>query len=389
MKWIEAQATSAVDSLAFAQLAELALARRPNAPWSRIVAARQAALEERYADAVELFEEVVAQGRVDLVQWAELARAHRKLGQVDETLEACRRGLALTGPDPEIYLQRGLVLDRAGRREEGEADLLLSAELGCHHEPCYQILQSIAGTRDWEALLARADALEARFGQSASFRAFRAIACSMLGREAEAGRLVDLERQVRTGSLAEFYDGDLGQLNHDLAEEAQRLAIRRGNGETMVDDHPQLADRPALRRLQVALKAAVETYLGEWEERGLADCLPLPITEAQLVTGVTILRRNGRNGQHFHRTSLISLVYHVVIPDGCGASAKDAGALQIGPVDTITGGVDACWGELRINPVPGQLTLFPAHFHHDVIPTGSEDLRISIPSDVKPADLRQ
>lgn len=388
MKWIEAQGSSAVDSLAFAALAELALARRPEAPWSKIVAARQATLEERYAQAVELFEDAIAQGREDLVPWAELARAHRKLGHVDETIEACRRGLALTGPDPEIYLQRGLALDRAGRCEEGEADLLRSAELGCHHEPCYQILQSIAGTRDWEALLARADALEARFGQSASFRAFRAIACSMLGREAEARRLVDLERHVRTGSLAEFHDGDLDRLNEDLAEEARRLAIRRGNGETMVDDYPQLAERPALRRLQVALKAAVEAYLGEWEERGLAECLPLPIAKAQLVTGVTILRRNGRNGQHFHRESLISLVYHVVLPDGCGASANDAGALQIGAVDTITGGVEACWGEVRINPVPGQLTLFPAHFHHDVIPTGSEDLRISIPSDVQPVGPR-
>lgn len=384
MEWIEAQESSGITSPVFAALADKALERRPDAPWVKLAAAQQATVEKRYGEAIILLEEVSAPGMEERIPWAAFSLCYRKLGRIAEALEACERGLAVNKDDAPIHFERGAIFKSEGQHGKAEAAFLKAAELGSYHDPCLQILEPIAQTHDGTALLEKCAELEARFGPSAVFRSNRAIAYSMLGLTEEARKLVDLEQHVRTGSITEFFDGDLAALNSNLAEEAKRLAMRSGASEMMINARPQLAERPLIRQLQSLVKTAVETYLDEGDQRGLSDCLPLPLERAQLLTGITMLRADGHNGQHIHRESVVSIVYHVSVPTGLTRDDPDAGALKVGAVDHYTGGHKACWGERLIQPRPGQITIFPAHFHHDVVPTGSDELRISIPSDVHP-----
>jgi hypothetical protein len=76
------------------------------------------------------------------------------------------------------------------------------------------------------------------------------------------------------------------------------------------------------------------------------------------------------------------MVYHLKVPDAVRGANDSRGALVVGCCDEIAAGHAPCWGTRTIKPVEGWLTVFPAHIFHDVVPTFSEDLRISLIGDV-------
>jgi hypothetical protein len=57
----------------------------------------------------------------------------------------------------------------------------------------------------------------------------------------------------------------------------------------------------------------------------------------------------------------------------------------LGCCDEYTRGHAPVWGTRRIKPEPGVLLIFPSHIFHDVVPTGSDEPRISVVADLKPS----
>lgn len=335
-----------------------------------------------HAGAARWFDQLMGRLSDADVPWDKVAASYLETGRVHDALRACERGFAQSGrPNYSLSIQAGLAHILLGDQQAARERFLAAATAGNHHEACWYLLLEPARRQDPRTMLTQCDALEARFGNSSVFRAVRAIAYSMLNETTKARALVDLERHVRTHSIREYLQGDLEEFNARLAQEALAIGSGAGSWEKTIVPHANLSAAPAMRALQGIVRRAISAYLREAPERGLEQCLPLPIGRASLSTGVTLLRGDGCNGQHIHMASVISSVYHLTAPQKDPAE-PDAGALKIGAVDQYAGGHKACWGELRILPEPGQLTVFPAHFFHDVIPTRSREIRISFPSDV-------
>lgn len=370
---------------ALADLARQAAIRKPDSPWAKLASANSAFETRDYARASALYDGVIAAGIDPHVPWHRVCQSLLELGDPHAALAASQRGFAVAErPDNALHIQVGIAHSLLGERVEAQRHFLSAAASGNPHEACWYILFGYARERDAHAMLAQCEELEARFGQSAVFRANRAIAWSMLGDAQRAAALVDLDAHVRTGTIGEFFDGDLAEFNAALTAEALAIGAASGTEDKTIVTTPDLSGSPTILALQSLVRTAIETYLAEADARGLAECLPLPLGPAELKTGVTLLRREGRNGQHIHMSSVISAVYHVGNPAAPEASetASGAGALQLGPVSQYAGGHDACWGERRVVPQPGQLTIFPAHVFHDVVPTGTDIVRVSFPSDV-------
>lgn len=382
MQWIEPSRPRKPSAAILATLAQQASAHTPASPWSILAEANAAFSIRDFARAADLFEAAARGGIAADMDWSRLARSYLETGRTADALRACDRGFAIqAAPGYDLSMQAGFAHLVLRDHDEARRHFLRAAELGNTNEACWHILYGPAQANDAPEILTLCDELEARFGPSSVFTANRALAWSMIRDERRAARLVDLDRHVRVGQISEFLDGDIAELNTALAREAIAIADGNGSPEKSIVPSPDLSGSPAIRSLQMAVRAAIETYLAEADERGLEHCLPLPLKKATLSTGTTLLRRDGQNGQHIHLTSVISAVYHLENP-ATNAASTGAGALQIGPADQYAGGHVACWGEKRVLPQPGQLTIFPAHFFHDVIPTGSDRLRISFPSDV-------
>lgn len=382
MQWIEPRYPPRPSAAVLANLAQQAASHSPASPWSILAEANAAFSNRDFAKATDLFEVAAKAGIPMDVGWARLARCYLEIGRASDALLACDRGFAAhSAPSYDLSMLAGLVHTVLGNHREARAHFLTAARLGNKNEACWHILHRPAREKDASTMFALCDELEARFGTSSVFTANRALAFSMVGDQRSAARLVDLNKHVRVGPIEEFLDADLTEFNEALAREAFEIASGNGPPEKTIVPHPDLSGSPTIKRLQAAVRAAIDTYLVEAEERGLFHCLPLPLERATLSTGATLLSRGGRNGQHIHLTSVISAVYHLDNP-APNAAETGAGALQIGPADQYAGGHVACWGERRVMPRPGQLTVFPAHFFHDVIPTGSDRMRISFPSDV-------
>ncbi len=383
MEWVTSDEPGTRRASAFRELAQRALETGPQSPWSILAAANSAFAERDFVRAGQLFAQLENSGIASRVPWDKVAQCHLEGNRVGQAWKACTRGLALQDPpEPSVSIKAGTVQTLLGNPDEARRHFLRAAEVGNYHEACWYILMEPARAKNGAVLLTQCDELEEQFGPSSVFRANRAIAFSLLGAPQKALELVDLDAHVRSGSLGEFREGDLAQFNAELVREALVIGDGAGSQEKTIVTHPDLSDAPAIQALGTHVRQAIDTYLAEAAQRGLETCLPLPLGKARLNVGVTLLRGNGSNGQHIHMTSAISAVYHIGIPRDAERHGH-AGALRIGPVDQYTGGHMACWGERRIMPGPGHLTIFPAHFFHDVIPTQSSSVRISFPCDVR------
>lgn len=85
--------------------------------------------EERWADAIELYQQNLAEFPEDRIAWLRIAMAERELGQYDDALGSLELALLNTAPEAMVHLERGRNLAALGRDDEALAALELSDHL--------------------------------------------------------------------------------------------------------------------------------------------------------------------------------------------------------------------------------------------------------------------
>jgi uncharacterized protein (TIGR02466 family) len=125
-------------------------------------------------------------------------------------------------------------------------------------------------------------------------------------------------------------------------------------------------------------------YVASAPTYGLDKALPSPPAKVRLYHGFTVLRRDGANGEHMHPLGYVSSVYYVQVPEIVATAPDDRGSLTLGGCSQYTAGYEPCWGTRQIKPVEGSLVIFPSHVFHDVVPSRTNDPRISVAADMMP-----
>ena len=338
----------------------------------------------RHVEALEAFRTALALQPALAPAWSGAATCLRKLDRPAEVIALCDTGWAGNAID-RLY-QRGRALIRLGRIAEGR-DELHRAVRGEYPRvlALRALLESLARSGDAAGILALCGSLEPRQGALALVRGYRAAALSMTGRVEEALALVDLERSV----LRYRFDpppelGSLDAVNQRLVAAILTDApVAPAQDDVDINHQPHLRIGAEIRALRDFIRTSLKDYLDRTEGPRRAAGMPPAPRHAWLGFGTVVLRRQGRNGQHLHPGGYLSTVYHVQAPPP-GIGETNAGALVLGPCDQLTGGHRACWGSRYIAAEPGWLTIFPSHFFHDVVPTGTPEPRVTIVSDLNP-----
>jgi oxalate decarboxylase/phosphoglucose isomerase-like protein (cupin superfamily) len=90
-----------------------------------------------------------------------------------------------------------------------------------------------------------------------------------------------------------------------------------------------------------------------------------------------LFRTRGHQAVHHHPGAWLTGVYYAKVPPRLAGP----GGLRVGSLPAAAG-VKPPWRVFDVQPTPGTLVLFPSYVPHETIPSGSEDLRISIAFDV-------
>jgi hypothetical protein len=337
-----------------------------------------------YDDAAAQFENLARRDPVNFRRFVSLAMAYLRSGRYVDALAACDRADAAGEP---VHWLRGKALRKMGRDADAIAELraVFAREGGL--ATLSELLEVLARQDDGHALLAACDQAPPDCAASAPVLAYRAIALSRLGRGEEAMRLVDLDRHVareRISVPAGF--ADIEAFNDALAREilaapSPDSPVRDGLD---VNYEPFVSDSPAFAALHGFMRGAMERYLSALPRRGLDRVLPPAPEAGSFFTANVVLRQDGHNGEHIHGLGYVSAVYHVRVPASVAAANDERGALALGVCASHTNGYEPCWGVRHIKPEAGWLTLFPSHIFHDVVPSRTDEARISVVADLRP-----
>lgn len=314
-----------------------------------------------------------------------IATCLMRAGRPEAALETCDSRVP-DDANPAWSLQRGRALLRLGREAEGQAELkrALRAE-DSGFSALRSILPSYGRSGDGGALLAFCDSLEPRHAQTAAARGYRAAALSLLGRKQEALDLVDLDRCIVRVPFEPPADyAGIEAFNRALADEILAAIPEDARPDRHVDYLTPPRPDPARTALMLFVQGAVEDYIARIAERGLDTALPVVPQTAELTSGGVVLKGDAGQAEHIHPIGYLSCVYHVAVPENASTAGDSRGALSVGGCASHFAGHQAVWGTRTIMPEPGWLTLVPSHVFHTVLPTRSQQPRITVPSDVRP-----
>lgn len=137
-----------------------------------------------------------------------------------------------------------------------------------------------------------------------------------------------------------------------------------------------------LNQTRAAIATALAAYI---EAMPKADQHPFLARRSSTIrfagSWSVLLKDGGRHTNHFHQEGWISSAHYVSLPPKSSA-APNAGCLQFGQ-PSADHGVDLPPRRV-IDPVAGELVLFPSYFWHGTIPFHGPDTRLTLAFDVVP-----
>jgi uncharacterized protein (TIGR02466 family) len=320
-----------------------------------------------------------------------LASARQRLGELTAAMAAVEKALSLAPCDRGALLRRFdlLVHTRQWDRVAQELDAM-TAIMPTRNSVIWGHVHFVRNGGNPEALLAVCDAALAQDAGHTGALYHKAVALAMLGRDAEARTIIELDRFVGIDKLAVHRQSIRGTALLDVVA----AEIRRNP--TLVPDPHGKATRGGLQargvltqdgdeavpRLVEQIKSAVERYIDA------LPALPHPFTTARpervrLDAWAVIYSQDGRQTSHFHPSGWISGVTYVTAPRGAEESHY-RGPLVVGEPDAGLYSGPPPWGTREIEPIPGQIVLFPSFVPHATRPTGLAEERICVAFDVVP-----
>jgi uncharacterized protein (TIGR02466 family) len=361
-------------------LAQAGVARAPEAPeaWLRL-----GELQGWFGrpEAGDTLDKALALAGHDPKRLLSLAGDFLRLSERDRALATVEAALALAPDDSEARAFRLRCLF-ATRRHKDAYRLI---EAGEPVDPAARgvlAMHDDAGAAP-DRLLALCEEVLTTRPLNAEAHYYKALSLARLGRREEARAVVDLGRLVRTLTLSAppgFADSETFRAAL-AAEVLANPTQRRDPSYRSTRQGRQVAklEQPGTRAVPALLKQIEETV------EAYAAATPGAPSGAKLVSWGVVLGAEGFQRSHYHPSGWLSGVYYVAAPRPASANAYP-GRLIMGALKDELAPLAALWGTREIEPVPGQLVLFPSHVPHATEPSGIDADRISIAFDVLPLD---
>jgi tetratricopeptide (TPR) repeat protein len=287
----------------------------------------------------------------------------------------------------------GKALTRQGRLDEARTALATALAADPHDRNAYKRLAALdLRARAPEDALNFADDLIARGVGHSRLLGARAIALTKLERIEEARAAVGLDRFLHSRILsAPPAWQDLAALNAAVTEELHRHPDLRfdrygtASSKTWRVDEPAFANSVAIPALQALIRQAVIDHVAS------LDIHDTPWTNARperatLHNWCVLTDADGHEEWHVHQNGWMSGVYYVHVPPMVRGGAARAGCIAFGmPEDQVGSAGAENFGETLVRPQPGLLMFFPSHCFHRTFPHGSEQRRICLAFDIRPA----
>jgi len=184
---------------------------------------------------------------------------------------------------------------------------------------------------------------------------------------------------------------DTGSFSASLAELLQSLHLGKRHppdqtlrGGTQTDGDLLRRRDPGIAGLVDGLKQCIHEYIVNLPT--LADH-PLLVRRNEAfefaASWSVCLQRGGYHIMHIHPQGWISSAYYVQVPGEITGDDARGGGIKFGEPDIDLGAIGAA--RRIIQPVTGQLVLFPSYMWHGTVPFQSDKPRVTVAFDVVPA----
>lgn len=330
----------------------------------------------------------------------------RKLGQADRAEQHARRALQLAPADPGTIDTLGEQLLLNHKPGDAVAVYRAAADRGIA-TPALRRQHGIALLHHGQPGPARDRLLDLldRHPDDQRAIAHLGVAESAAGAPQAAAERLGLHRHVHAIDLPTPAGFDRADRFHAaLADDIRRHSRQRWQPAGLAARQAWLsgdllADRtPAILGFEQALRAAIDTFIGECRARraaGGADrdlfLRNVPPDSYRLHVWSTVAAQSGYIDTHIHEESWLSGAYYVQLPpalgggngddDSDGGSGDCAGWIEFGrPFAGLPAG--PAHAVRRVRPQVGTLLLFPSYLFHRTLPYSGEGERISISFDL-------
>ncbi len=322
----------------------------------------------------------------------ELAAALQEAGRHADAIVACNLVIRLYPRQGRRHYDLAIALETAGRIDEAVAACRRAVALSPRAYPPHAKLGSLLllQGRLPEAIAACRDCLALQPGHAHAL-GHLAIALDETGERAAAARLLDFDRFIRPHQFAETdAEGGLAQLNADLRQAIRDDPDLKRLGNSVLTRGWDLdgvfpAKRDPFTRLEALIRHGIVAYI---------DALPAdaghPFVASRpqrwwLKAWATVLESGGWQAAHLHMEGWLSGTYYIGVPDAVRHGNGEAGHLLFGkPPERLP--LTAERRTMTVRPQEGLTVMFPSYVFHQTVPFASEQPRITVSYDLRPAD---
>jgi tetratricopeptide (TPR) repeat protein len=287
-----------------------------------------------------------------------LAKAHIRLGELDEARACLREALHLNAGEKDAY-KRAVALDLRERRPDAVLDLaggMISGGIAHSRVLCSQ-----------------------------------SLALAQLGMIDEARQALGLDTFLAAFEPAppEGWNS-LADFNRALEDEMHSHPDVRYNRYGTASAHTWRIDEPSLKRsklfpaLQQMISREIQAYVARLPKSG-HPFVENPPSAASLRNWVVITEGDGHETWHVHQNGWLSGVYYIHVQDHIANGTGPEGCIAFGlPEDLVGHENAAAFGEVLARPRTGLMMIFPSHTYHRTYPHHGSGRRICYAFDTIP-----
>lgn len=355
----------------------------------------------RREEAIEAFTRATELNPRHQRAFANIGFLHGRGTDYDQAVAPLQQALAL---DPEDARSVNELVYALGVQSRADEAVTLAETFLARHPEAKHLYDQISFA--WmragqpEKAIAAADKAIAAGNHPVPALAMKSAALNDLGRGADAGKILDFDRLLKTKAHAtpagyhsmSSFNKDLVQylLDHpSLTYSKTNRSMEKGRGTLELFDGTEHG--PAAMLKQMIMETARE-YMAERPVDPDHPFLASPPKSFNVSCWGNVYDRDGRQLVHIHPTSWLSGVYYPALPSCVKDAAKGKtnnveGWIEFGRAFHLIGDKNEPAVHL-VRPEEGLMVMFPSYFGHQTIPVQSSDeKRVSIAFDLEPDEI--
>ena len=365
---------------------------RADEAWQILRALPPTALAASPGGGIDAVWRTFAPGDTHLEAGRELAAALQQAGQPDDAVAACELLVRLLPRQGRRYYDLAIALEAAGRLDEAIAACRRAVAVAPRAYPPHAKLGSLLllQGRFAEAIAACRECLALQPGHAHAL-GHLAVALDETGERAAAASLLDFDRFVWPRQFAEDdAEGGLARLNADLRRAiVEDPALKRLDNSVLTAgfdlDGVFPAQRDPFTRLEAMIRRGIDDYMAALPDDPSHPYIASRPRRWWLKAWGTALESGGWQASHLHMEGWMSGTYYVNVPDAVRHGNGEAGHLLFGrPPERMP--LTAARRTMTVRPQEGLTVMFPSYVFHQTVPFASDQPRITISYDLRPAD---